>query len=861
LEYRNDGFKSRRSYSIPSFPRPIIPNGFWGQAMTTLWQDIRYGLRMLGKSPRFTLVVILVLALGIGANTAIFSVINGVLLKSLPVRDPQDLRVLAWTGSLGPIDSLSFDMLGPRVPGKPSWLTFPYPTYREFAEKAEGFSHLFAFSYEEGGVTIQAGGVPAVTYGLMVSGNFFDGYGAGVLLGRPLAPQDDRVGAEPAAVITYRLWERYYHLDPHVLGQSLMIDNRGFTIVGVLPQRYRGPLCGDPADFYVPLALTSDRFHLEDPRPGWIRIMGRLAPGADEAQALASLQVLFQRSLDQRPAEEERPGLLLVDGRHGLAVSPSGQSGELMFLQAVVGLVLLIACANVAGLLLARSAGRRQELSVRAALGAGRWRLIRQSLVESLLLSLAGAAAGLLVSLWLKGALVGTMTDLIRGMYGDLQYMGRSSASVHFIQGIDRTVLLFTLSVAAFTTLLFGLLPAWRAGRVDPLAELKTSGVHGLSRSRWGRILVVVQTALSLLLIAWAGLLTRTVINLRQVDPGYDTENLLVFQLSPLGSVVEKEDLAGFYDRVRGNLAEIPGVRSVAFSSRGWWPKASIPGFPPETIGVNLVSDGWLATMGVNLLAGRDFTPADTRGSEPVAIVNEAFARHFFPGANPVGVSVATGGMSGRPEPHQVVGVCSDCRRDVHQEAEPMIYFSYRQNLRREVSFAVRSVLPALSLVPAVRRAVTEVDPDLPLQELTTQRLLLEKDLSRERTLRLLFVGLGVLALGLSCLGLYGLMAHHVASRTAEIGLRMALGARPTDVARPILREAGRLVCYGIALGLPLTLALARILGAVVFGIAPYDPVTLIASGLILLGVALAAAWLPARRAARIDPMVALRYE
>jgi predicted permease len=396
---------------------------------------------------------------------------------------------------------------------------------------------------------------------------------------------------------------------------------------------------------------------------------------------------------------------------------------------------------------------------------------------------------------------------------------------------------------------------------VDPLAELKTSGVHGLSRSRWGRILVVVQTALSLLLIAWAGLLTRTVINLRQVDPGYDTENLLVFELRPLGSVVEKEDLAGFYDRVRVNLAGLPGVRSVAFSSDGWWPQALIPGFPPETIGVNLVSDGWLATMGVNLLAGRDFTPADTRGSEPVAIVNEAFARHFFPGANPVGVSVTTGGMSGRPEQHQVVGVCSDCRRDVHREAGPMIYFCQRQDVRRDASFAVRSVLPALSLVPAVRRAVAEVDPDLPLQELTTQKLLLEKDLFLERTLRLLFVGLGVLALGLSCLGLYGLMAHQVAGRTGEIGLRMALGAQPADVARPILYEAGKLALLGVALGLPLTLALARILGAVVFGIAPYDPVTLIASGLILLGVALAAAWLPARRAARIDPMVALRYE
>ncbi|MCU0913828.1 MAG: ABC transporter permease [Planctomycetes bacterium] len=833
--------------------------------MTALWRDVRYALRQLWNSRRLTAVVILVLALGIGANTAIFSVINGVLLKSLPVRDPQDLRVISWMGSDTGIGGFTSDMRGPRVSGKSSWLAFPYPTYREFAENAEGFSHLLGFSYVDGGVTIRAGGAPAVAHGLMVSGNFFDGYGAGVLFGRSLAPQDDRAGADPVAAITYRLWERYYDLDPRVLGQTLLINNAGFTIVGVLPQRFRGPLHGDPTDFYVPFAtqalLTSDEERLEDRRIAWVRIMGRLAPGANETQARASLEVLFPRTLSRPPAQGEPPTIPLADGRHGLAVAVSDQAGGLMMLQGLVGLVLLIACANVAGLLLARSAGRRQELSVRVALGAGRWHLIRQSLVESLFLSLGGAAAGLVVSVWLKAVLAGPMTSLVRSMYNDLDYMPLSSAGVRLGQGLDGTVLLFTLGVAVFTTLLFGLLPAWRAGCVDPLAELKTSGAQGTRRSRWGRVLVVVQMALSLLLVVWAGLLIRTIVNLRQVDPGYDTENLLVFDLRPLESVVKGDDLISFHERVRMNLAAIPGVRSVAFSSGGWYPKASVPDLAPETVLVGLVSDGWLATMGVNLLAGRDFTSADIRGSEPVAIVNEALARHFFPGANPVGMSITTGGMSGRPEPHQIVGVCSSYRRDVHREPQMTIYFCQRQNVRRGVNFAVRSVLPALALVPAVRRAVAEIDPGLPLEELATQKQLLEKSLSPERTLRLLFVGLGLLALGLSCLGLYGLMAHHVTGRTGEIGLRMALGARPADVARPILREAGRLALLGIALGLPLTLALARVLGAFIFDIAPYDPVTLIASGVILLAVALVAAWLPARRAARIDPMVALRYE
>ena len=413
----------------------------------------------------------------------------------------------------------------------------------------------------------------------MVSGNFFDGYGARVLFGRPLAPQDDRAGVDPVAVITYRLWERYYNLDPQVLGRTLMINNAGFTIVGVLPERYRGPLHGDPTDFYVPFAtqalLTSDAETSGRPPPRVGPHHGTAGPGRQRGSDPRFLGGALPAQSPQAPGRRGAAGVLLADGRHGLAVAVSDQTGDLMLLQGLVGLVLLIACANVAGLLLAQSAGRHHELSVRAALGAGRWHLIRQSLVESLLLSLAGAAAGLVVSVWLKAALAGTMTNLVRSMYGDLDYMAVSSADIRLGQGIDRTVLLFTVGAAVFTTLLFGLLPAWRAGRVDPLAELKTSGVQGVPRSRWGRTLVVVQMALSLLLVAWAGLLIRTVINLRQVDPGYDTENLLVFDLRLLDSVVKDENLTGFDERVRANLAGIPGVRSVAFSSDGWWPKAS----------------------------------------------------------------------------------------------------------------------------------------------------------------------------------------------------------------------------------------------------------------------------------------------
>jgi predicted permease len=820
---------------------------------------------MLVKSPGFTAVVVLVLALGIGANTAIFSVINGVLLKTLPVRDPQDLRVIGWMGAKAPIRCRSSDSLGPRISGQQSFLSFPYPTYRDFAEQAEGFSQVFGFSYVEEGIAIRAGAVPIVAHGLMVSGNFFDGYDARALIGRPLAPQDDRRGADPVAVITYRLWQRYYDLDPHVLGQTLMINNTGFTIVGVLPQRYRGPLAGDPTDFYVPIAaqelLTSEQERLEDRREGWVRVMGRRTSGTNEAQARASLQVLFEGNLRAIGSEVERPIILLHEGCHGLALSSLSPAFVLwMFLQGLVGLVLLIACANVASLLLARGAGRQQELSVRAALGAGRWRLIRQSLVESLLLSLGGAVAGLLVCVWLKMVLAGTMTRLWRWMQPDLDYMGQSSARIRLSQGIDGTVLMFMAGIAVFTTLLFGLLPALRAARVDPAAELKGSGARGAPRPYWGRRLVAVQTALSLLLVTGAGLLTRTMVNLRKADPGYDAENLLVFQVHPRDLV--RGDRKAFFDQVRTNLAEIPGVRSVALSlaeGGGWWTQVSIPGLSQERTSIPMayVSEGWLATMGVGLLAGRDFTPADTPNSQAVALVNEAFARQMLPGANPLGAYVETKDR----ERYQIVGVCANYKRDLRREPSPAIYFCHAQKSPDFTGFVVRSVLPALSLAPAVRRAVAQVNPDVPLEDLTTQALRLKESLALERTLARLFVGLALLALGLSCLGLYGLMAYAVTRRTGEIGIRIALGAQPADVARSILREAGLLALLGIALGLPLTLLLAAVLSAVIYGIVPYDPATLAASGLILLAIALAAAWLPARRAARIDPMVALRYE
>jgi predicted permease len=836
--------------------------------MGTLWQDVKYSFRTLVKSPGFTIVAVISLAVGIGANTVIFSAINGVLLNSLPVRNPDELRVIGWTGTNISGVGLTSDSFGRTESGQRYRLSFPYPVYRDFAEKAEGLSDLFAFSYFEDGMTISADGVAAVAHGLMVSGNFFSGYGVRVLIGRAITPQDDRADVSPTAVISHRFWQRYYTCDPHVLGRTLMVNNVPFTIIGVLSQRYRGPLAGDPTDFYLPITaqpqLASGEDWLVRTDDWWVRIMGRMASGAGEVQARYSLEILFRGFLSMSKATMDEPTIVLADGKRGLYMSYAEIAFILTILQGLVGLILLIACANVASLLLARGAARQHELSIRAALGAGRWRLIRLSLVESLILSLAAGAVGLVMGIWIKVAVAGSMANFLARTQTHLSYVtDHQPAGIRFDPGIDGTILAFVLGVALLTTFVFGLAPALRAGHVDPSEGLKDSSSRAAPRLRLGKGLIAVQAGLSMLLVFGAGLMTRTIVNLHAVDPGFDTENLLIFQLNPLESLHEGDDLALFFGNVRETIAGIPGVQSVALSQASllgasWWKELSIPGRPNVnfTVPSYRISDGWFDTMGVRLLSGRDFSPSDTLNSQPVAIINEAFARKFFPEENPLGLSLA----AEDEDEYQIVGLCSNHKSHLRNEPIPILY---RPNGRfaRRMSFAVQSRLPPISLVPAVRRAVAGIDRNLPLEGVTTQVRMLKESMDLERLLALFCGGLALLALSLSCIGLGGLMAYNVTRRTNEIGIRIALGARPRDVAWSVLREAIVLAGMGIALGIPMALALALILGSIVFGIAPYDPTTMLASALVLVTVSAAAAWIPACRAAKIDPMEALRYE
>ncbi len=825
--------------------------------MTTLWHDMRFGLRQLRKSPGFTVVAVLSLALGIGANTAIFSLINGILYKSLPVRDPHELRVINWTSRKWPMMRHPAGGFEHTKSDEFYSGSFPYPAYLDFAEQARGFSDIFAFSRTDSPKTINAGGVATLANGQMVSGNFFKGYGARVLIGRPITPEDDHPDAPPVAVLTYPFWRRVYGLDPHVLGRTLMVGNTGFTIIGVLPRHYIGPLAGETrTDFYVPLTaqpLLGEDGRLSSDNEWWVQMMGRLAPGANEAQVQTSLELLFSHVVNRSGAKIDRPGIFLQNGQQGVLGERRKMAGPLWFLQIVVGLVLLIACTNLAGLLLARGAARQHEMAVRAAMGAGRWRLIRQSLTESMILSLVGVCLGLVFSIWIRAALTGLVVD--------------PSKNQHFNLQVDTNVLMFALAAGVVTTLLSGLFPALRAGNTDPSAGLKDGGSRGAPRLRLPKVLVTAQVGLSLLLVVLGGLFCRTLINLYRTDTGFDTENLLLVPISPKQSLSPTDDYKVLFGSIRQKIAGIPGVRSVALSNRTLLegrvggPDISIPGRPDAEPRESLrlvVSDGYFATLEINLLQGRDFRATDTRGSQRVVIVNEEFGRLFFPNENPVGQFITFGG----DDQYQIVGLCSNHRcRHLRLGISPTLYAPQSQNWGPDMTYAIRSVLPPMSLIPAVRKAVADIDRNLPLEGMTTQKLAIKESLRLERLLTSLCGSLALLALALSCIGLYGIMAYNVARRTSEMGIRKALGAQPSDVAWLIFREALTLVVIGIAIGLPVALALVRGIRSVFYGIEPHDPLTTISATVIMVTVAALAAWIPARRAAKVDPMEALRYE
>ena len=862
---------ARQAFGNVALVKEDLRDQWTFRAIENFWRDLRYAARMLRRSPGFTLVAILSLAIGIGGNTAIFSVVDAILLKTLPVRDPEQLRVVLWTGEKGAPTDMAQSYSTTNDSGIRVVSSFPHPTYQQFVANVPQFSDLIGFvGYQ---VTVLAGAASHYAKEELVTGNFFTGLGVTALAGRTFAPEDDRVGAAPVAVVSYRYWERHLGLEPEAIGRTIFINGRPVTVIGVTPKSFVSIRPGYAPDIYIPMALTGifgDKWlNLADPDTAWVQIVGRLRPGVSDASAMAGLASVMQRAVATGGGKRGKAGKpwqpVLDNGASGLKLLRHNALTPLLVLTSVVGLVLLIACANLANLLLARSVARRREIAVRLSIGAGRSRLIRQLLTESLLLAGMGAALGL--------ALASPLIAVMLRMAGGVAIVAAR---------LDWRALLFTTVVALVTALLFGLAPAFRATRVDLTPALKDGmgGAQGPSpQLRVSRLLIAGQVALSTLLLAGAGLFVRTLMNLSALDPGFQAQRLLLFSVDGSRSGYQGDKLLGFYERIREKVAVIPGVQSVtlsdaalignSYSSAG----ITVPGYTPndgrEPM-TYLMRAGrhFLTTMGIPVLLGRDLDGRDVQTAVRVGVVNETFARDYFANENPLGRFFyfhSDDGQKTRPADRvEIVGVCKDAKYDkLRGEIPPTVYVSYLQahDYDTGMIFELRTALPPTAIAGAVQRVVASIDRNVPLPEIRTQEEKIRQTLGTERMFAGVVSSFGVIAALLAAIGLYGVMAYAVTRRTSEIGIRVALGAGRGAVQWMVLRESLWMVVTGLAAGIPAALALTRFVQGTLYGIKPNDPVSFIAAGALMIVVAAVAAWIPARRAARVDPMRALRCE
>jgi predicted permease len=819
-----------------------------------LLRDVRFAGRQLLKTPGFTLIAVLSLALGIGAATSVFTLVESVLLRSLPVPNPHELRVLQWTGLQTRMRSISCNVR--EVGDRRIADAVSLPMFLSLREKGSGLADVFGLFPLDDVTTRTAAGTFSAR-GMLVSDNFFSGLGVAPFMGSLFAPGQATVdtAASNQIVLTHGWWERHFAADPGVLGQQVTLNGGSFTIIGVLPPKFPGVRPGDRRDFYVMLTQQSqflDRPATSNPNDHWwVRMMARVRPESS-AQLKAILDPVFHT---EAAAMMKSPEILMLAGDGGLTADRDNYRKPLLSILAAVVLLMLVACANLAGLSLARGAARHHELAIRAAIGAGRGRLLRQSLTESLLLALIGGGLGMLVAVWGKSALSRLLSGTSEGVPHDLS--------------LNIAVLGFGLLAAVVTGVLSGLLPAWQASRVDPVDGLKARGFMNVSKLRAGRILVASQIALTVVLLTGGGLYLRTLLNLRAIDTGFTTESLLLFRLNPSVAGKSPAQIAGFYERVQDALVAHAGVKNASpmmvplLSGDAWSGDFAAPGRvsePPEKRQTHrlIVGERYFATMDVAITQGRAFSAGDVEAAPRVLVVNEAFARKFFPGENVLGVTVKI-----LRQDWTIVGVCRDTKyRSIREPAPPTVYFSFRQYpLRFGASFAVRTSLPPLGLANAAREIVAAIDPEVPLTNITTQEQLRDRGLSAERLVATLGCVLAGLALLLACIGLYGLMSFNVARRKNEIAIRMAVGAQPADVTRGILREALVLVAVGLGVGVPLVFALSHLIKTQLHGVRPHDPLTLVAVSFVLALVALLAAWVPARRATRVDPLAALRAE
>jgi predicted permease len=839
----------------------------------TFLQDLRYAARMLRRTPAFTAVVIVSLALGIGANTAIFSAIDAVMLRMLPVEEPQKLVMLQWHAKDWPekyLNDLEGSGFGEPGEGLTSY-SFAYPAYQQFQKENRVFSETFAFAANTNAVNVGIDGHAEATEVQGVSGNYFDGLGVQAILGRTLQPQDDQLSAPLVGVVSYEFWQKSLGGSSSVAGKTMVVNGRPVTIVGVTPPDFFGLEPGSIPGIFLPLLQylgeaagqnSSDNLdEINDPKSWWAGVVGRLKPGVTEKEAQAELQVVYDRTLSAVHAgpDVNKPVLQVAPIKQGLSSLRRQFSSSLLLLMMMVGAVLLIACGNVAALLLTRASARQREIAVRLSLGARRGRLIRQLLTESVLLAFCGGALGLLVAKWAGNVLVALLSS------------GRQVLALEL--HLDLRVLAFTAVASLISGILFGLAPALRASRVDLLSSLKQSSSGGAGRKVVaGKFLVAGQVALCLLLLVSAGLMLRTLQTLQRVNLGFNRQNILLFTVRPGLNGYKGDQLYQFYLEMQRRLQRLPGVQSVSFADRNPIGQGSsstsgkIPGYTTEPKGVSIyrhiVGPDYFSTLGIRLRLGRALGLQDTRMAPPVIVVNQKFVDKYMRGENPLGRQVEF--ESGK-RIVEIVGVVEDVKyARVRDEIPPTAYFSHQQTPDpwNFMTFMVRSGeagLPALAA--AVRREALGQDKNVPVIDMKTETQVVAQVLFMDRTFAALSSAFAFLALLLACVGLYGTMAYAVARKTNEIGIRMALGAKRGTIRGMVLRETATIVLAGIAVGLPAAWASTSLLKTRLFGLSPHDPWSIALAIAATLIVTAIAGYVPARRASRVDPMVALRYE
>jgi predicted permease len=801
-----------------------------------MFQDLRFGARMLQKSKGAAAVAILSLALGIGANTAIFSMIDALLLKPLPVKQPERLVFLE----------------GLR-------LAHPDPVFRELSEKNTVFDGLFSFHSIE--MTMSDGDQAERVMGELVSGNFFTALGVSPHLGRVFSDADDQTpGAHFVTVISYNFWRRRFGADPQIVGKKISVNNYPFTIIGVAAQGFNDVEVGVSPDLRVPMMMKSQMLDYIDSTP----VMARLKPGVSVGQAQIATDALYQNIIRQnnlRTSGDSSPSERVFASRIQLQSAETGVSDlrgqfsqSLILLMCLVGVVLLIACLNVANLLLARAVTRRHEIAVRLAIGAGRLRLARQLLTEGFLLSALGGLLGLVFARWGTNALLGFLPQ---------------NATLEI--KLDWRMLGFTLGVTVLTALLFGLAPALQATRFDMIPALKNdaAGAAG-GRRGWGlrRSLVVLQVAMTFVLLVSGALFARSLRNLRAVDHGYTADQIVTMEFAPVRSGYKLDQQLNFYTQLSERVTALPGVKSLTFlsllpfsdiSTEG---EINVPGYqsrPNErpTAQINAIAPQFFATFGIPLLTGRDFNAQDSTGTPKAIIVNNSFARYFFGDQNPLGKRISVG-----PFNLEIVGVAGDAKLwNLKETMSRTIYYALEQRHIGLRKLCVRAPGDAGALVAAIRHEVRSLDPNMPVFNIKTFADQIDESIRQERLIAMLSSFFGFFALLLAALGLYGVMAHAVARRTREIGVRMALGAQAPAVLWMVMRETLLLVFVGVAIGLPVALGATRLIKGLLFGLGANDPLTIALSVLAMLAVAALAGYLPARRAASIDPMTVLRHE